>query len=177
LLYRRFDGNGRARITLADYYLEDFEPGRVYTSPTQTISDEEALDFARRYDPQYFHVDAVAARDSVFGGLVLGGFQTAALAWTLVLKTGMFDKSALAGIGVDELRWHKPVRPGDTLRCDFSLLDARMSRTHDDRGVARFRYQVKNQRDETVLSLIIIQMLRRRPGPASGQANSGGNSG
>lgn len=149
---------------MADYYLEDFEPGHTYTSATHTISNEEALDFARRYDPQYFHLDPVAARDSVFGGLVLGGFQTAALAWALVLKTGMFDKSALAGIGLDELRWHKPVRPGDSLRCDFTLLDARVSRSHTDRGVARFRYEVKNQRDETVLSLIMIQMLRRRPG-------------
>ena len=147
----------------ADHYLEDFEPGRTYTSPTQTISEEEALDFARRYDPQYFHLDPEAARDSIFGGIVLGGFQTAALAWTLVLKTGMFGKSAIAGIGLDELRWHKPVRPGDSLRCDFTLLEARASRTHDDRGVARFHYEVKNQRDEVVLSLIMIQMLRRRP--------------
>jgi acyl dehydratase len=147
----------------ADYYLEDFEPGHTYTSPTHTIGEEEALDFARRYDPQYFHLDPVAARDSVFGGVVLGGFQTAALAWTLVLKTGMFDKSAMAGIGLDEVRWRQPVRPGDSLRCDFTLLDARVSRTHDDRGVARFRYEVKNQRDEVVLSLIMIQMLRRRP--------------
>ena len=150
---------------MTDYYLEDFEPGRVYTSATYTISHEEALDFARRYDPQFFHLDPVAARDSVFGGLVVGGFQTAALAWTLVLKTGMFDKSALAGIGLDELRWHKPVRPGDSLRCDFALVDARNSRTQSDRGVARFRYEMKNQRDDTVLSFIITQMLRRRPGP------------
>jgi acyl dehydratase len=152
-----------ARVT--DHYLEDFEPGRIYTSPMHTVSTEEALDFARRYDSQYFHLDPVAARDSVFGGLVLGGFQTAALAWALVLKTGMFDKCALAGIGLDELRWHKPVRPGDSLRCDFALVDARSSRTQSDRGVARFRYEMKNQRDETVLSLIIVQMLRRRPEP------------
>jgi acyl dehydratase len=148
---------------LADYYLEDFELGCTYTSPTQTISEEEALAFARRYDPQYFHLDPVAARDSVFGGIVLGGFQTAALAWTLVLATGMFDKSAMAGIGLDELRWHKPVRPGDSVRCEFTLIEARASRTQSDRGVARFRYEVKNQLDEIVLSLVIIQMLRRRP--------------
>src|SRR4029077_6907704 len=122
----------------------------------------EALDFARRYDPQYFHLDPVAARDSVFGELVLGGFQTAALAWALVLSTGMFDKSAMAGIGLDELRWHKPVRPGESLRWEFPLLEARASRAHSDRGVARFRYEVKNQRDEIVLTLIMIQMLRRR---------------
>ena len=153
----------RDGATLADHYLEDFERGRTHASPVHTVSEAEALDFARRYDPQYFHLDPVAARDSVFGGLVLGGFQTAALAWTLVLKTGMFERSAIAGIGVDELRWHKPVFPGDTLRCDFTLLDARASRTQADRGVARFRYEVKNQREETVLSLIMIQMLRRRP--------------
>ena len=147
---------------MADYYLEDFEPGRTYTSPAYTVTEEEALDFARRYDPQYFHLDPVAARDSVFGGLVLGGFQTAALAWALVLKTGMFDRSAMAGIGLDALRWHKPVRPGDSLRCDFTLLESRASRTHNDRGVVRFRYEVKNQRDEIVLSLVLIQMLRRR---------------
>ena len=148
---------------MTDYYLEDFEPGRTYASPSRTVSEEEALDFARRYDPQYFHLDPVAARDSVFGGLVLGGFQTAAIAWALVQETRMFDRSALAGIGIDELRWHKPVRPGDTLRCDFTLLDARPSRTNADRGVARFRYEVRNQDEETVLSLVIIQLLRRRP--------------
>jgi len=80
-----------------------------------------------------------------------------------VLRTGMFDKSAIAGIGLDELRWHKPVRPGESLRCEFTLLDACPSRTQRDRGIARFRYEVKNQRDEIVLSLVMIQMLRRRP--------------
>ena len=151
------------RHRVADYYLEDFEPGRIYSSPRRTVSEAEALEFARRYDAQYFHLDPVAARDSVFGGLVLGGFQTAAIAWALVLETGMFARSALAGIGVDELRWHKPVRPGDSLRCEFALIDARPSRTQRDRGIARFRYELKNQRDEIVLSLTIIQMLRRRP--------------
>jgi acyl dehydratase len=148
---------------LADYYLEDFEPGRTYTSPARKVSEAEALEFARRYDPQYFHLDPAAARDSVFGGLVLGGFQTAAISWALVQETRMFDACAIAGIGIDELRWHKPVRPGDTLRCDFTLLEARPSRSQNDRGIARFRYQVRNERDEIVLSLIIIQVLRRRP--------------
>jgi len=147
---------------VADYYLEDFEPGRRYSSPVHTVTDEEALDFARRYDAQYFHLDPVAARESVFGGLVLGGFQTAALAWALVLKSGMFDTCPMAGIGLDEVRWHEPVRPGDVLRCDFTLLDARPSKSRPEGGIARFRYELKNQRDEIVLSLIMIQLLRRR---------------
>ena len=147
---------------MTDYYLEDFKLGHSYRSPTHTVTDEKALDFARRYDPQYFHLDPVAARESVFGGLVLGGFQTAAFAWALVLRTGMFDQCAMAGIGLDEVRWHKPVRPGDFLRCDFTLLEARPSKSRAESGIARFRYELKNQRDEIVLTLVMIQLLRRR---------------
>jgi len=147
---------------VTDYYLEDFEPGRTYRSPTHTVSEAEALDFASRYDPQYFHLDPVAACESVFGGLVLGGFQTAALSWALVLRSGMFDQCAMAGIGLDEVRWPNAVRPGDTVRCDFTLLDARPSKSRPDGGIARFRYEMKNQREEIVLSLIMIQLLRRR---------------
>ena len=147
---------------MTDHYLEDFVPGRIYCSPSHTVTDEEALDFARRYDPQYFHLDPVAARESVFGGLVLGGFQTAALSWALVLRSGMFDRCAMAGIGLDEVRWPNAVRPGDCLRCEFTLLDARPSKSRPEGGVARFRYEMKNQRDEIVLSLILIQLLRKR---------------
>lgn len=145
------------------YYLEDFEPGVAYTSPPRTISEEESIGFARRYDPQYFHTDPVAARDSAFGGLACGGFQTAALAWALVLDSRMFDQCPIAGLGVDELRWLAPVRPGDTLRCRFTLLDTRMSDTKPDRGVARFRYEVINQAQVVVMTLVITQLLRRRP--------------
>lgn len=146
------------------YYLEDFEPGVGYMSPPRTMSEEEAIGFARRYDPQYFHTDPVAARDSAFGGLVCGGFQTAALAWALVLESRMFDQCPIAGLGVDELRWLAPVRPGDTLRCRFTLLDSRPSASQPDRGVARFRYEVINQAGTIVMTLVIAQLLRRRPG-------------
>jgi acyl dehydratase len=144
-------------------YLEDFEPGVEYVSPPHSVTLDEALDFARRYDPQYFHTDPVAARRSAFGELVCGGFQTAALAWALVLRSRMFDRCALAGIGVDELRWLAPVRPGDTLRCRFALLERRFSASRPDRGVARFRYEVVDQLERTVLTLVITQLLRRRP--------------
>jgi acyl dehydratase len=150
-------------MTLREYYLEDFEPGVAHLSPPHTVTQEEAIDFARRYDPQYFHTDPVAARDSAFGELVCGGFQTAALAWALVLQSRMFDQCAIAGIGVDELRWLAPVRPGDTLRCRFTLLDSRVSGSKPDRGVARFRYEVIDQAQRAVLTLVIIQMLRKRP--------------
>jgi acyl dehydratase len=150
-------------MTTPDYYLDDFEPGVAHLSPPHTISEEEAIGFARRYDPQYFHTDPVAARQSAFGGLVCGGFQTAALAWALVLQSRMFDQCPIAGIGVDELRWLAPVKPGDTLRCRFTLLDARRSDSKPDRGVARFRYEVLDQDQRVVMTLVMIQLLRYRP--------------
>jgi acyl dehydratase len=76
------------------YYLEDFKLGHLCCSPTHAVTDEEAFDFGRRYDPQYFHLDPVATRQSVFGGLMLGGFQSAAFSWALVLRSGMFDHCA-----------------------------------------------------------------------------------
>lgn len=153
-----------------EYYLEDFEPGVAYLSPPRTISEEEAISFARQYDPQYFHTDPVAARESAFGGLVCGGFQTAALAWALVLESRMFDQCPIAGLGVDELRWLAPVRPGDTLRCRFTLLEARTSGSKPDRGVARFRYEVLDQDQRTVMTLVITQLLRRASAGSSERA-------
>lgn len=147
------------------WYLDDFEVGVGHDSPPHRVSEEEALAFARRYDPQYFHLDAEKARESAFGGLVLGGFQTAALSWALVLASGMFDDSPIAGIGIDELRWLGPVRPGDTLRCRFTLIEKRPSRSRPDAGVARFRYEMLNQDGATVMTLVMIQLLRLRAAP------------
>lgn len=156
-------------MTTRDYFLDDFEPGVVHLSPPHTVTEEEAIGFARRYDPQYFHIDPVAARDSAFGGLVCGGFQTASLAWALVLESRMFDQCPIAGIGVDELRWLAPVKPGDTLRCRFTLLESRPSDKKPDRGIARFRYEMLNQEQQVVMTLVMIQLLRYRPKDASGE--------
>jgi acyl dehydratase len=102
---------------MSTYYLEDFTPGTRITTPSFTLREDELLDFAHKYDPQPFHTDAEAAKGSVFGGLVAGGFQTAALAWRLALRTGCFEHSAMAGIGIDELRWLRPLRVDDTVSC------------------------------------------------------------
>jgi acyl dehydratase len=146
------------------HYLEDFVPGEAHLSPPHTVTEEEALDFAHRYDPQTFHTDPVKARESMFGELVCGGFQTAALAWRMALDSRLFDQCPIAGIGVDELRWWHPVKPGDVLRCRFTLLDARPSGSRADRGVARFRLEVLDAGERVVMSMVLIQLLRRRPG-------------
>lgn len=144
-------------------YIDDFEPGVAYLSPPHEMTEREAIEFAARYDPQYFHLDAEAAKNSAFGGLVCGGFQTAVLTWALALRSGMFDHCPLAGIGIDELRWLAPVKPGDILRCRFTLLEWRPSSSRPGAAVSRMRYEVLNQDDTAVITLVMLQLMKRRP--------------
>ncbi len=144
-------------------YLEDFVSGVTHESPPHEVTAEEAIEFARRYDPQYFHLDAEAAKDSAFGELVCGGFQTASLSWALALKSRMFDDCPLAGIGIEELKWLAPVRPGDVLRCRFTMIDWRASKSRPDAGISRMRYELFNGRDERVFTMVMIQLMRLRP--------------
>jgi acyl dehydratase len=148
---------------MRDYYLEDLKPGDVFSSPRFTLSEQQLLDFARSYDPQPFHLDHAAGAASAFGALVAGGFQTAALSWALALKTGVFDKCALAGLGVDALRWPKPVCAGDTLTCRFEVLEVRKSASRPDAGIATSRFDLFNQRDELVFTMRMTQLLKCRP--------------
>ena len=145
------------------FYLDDFHPGNVYETPAVTVTREQLIGFAREYDPQPFHLDDAAGNASVFGGIAAGGFQTAALAWALGLRTGMFDDCAMAGIGVDELRWRLPLKPGDPLNCKMTVIDHRPSQSEADRGIATFVYDMTNQNGEVIMTLKLIQMLKRRP--------------
>ncbi len=149
-------------MTRGRIFLEDFEPGVTHESPPHAVTEKEAIEFAQRYDPQYFHLDPEAAKNSIFGGLICGGFQTAALAWALALKSGRFDDCAIAGIGIDELRWLEPVRPGDVLRCRFTMMEWRPSGSRPEAGVCRIRYEVISQDDRPVITMVMIQLLRRR---------------
>lgn len=144
-------------------YLEDFAVGTVWRTPSVTMERSRIVDFAGFYDPQAYHLDDEAGADSVFGKLVAPGFQTAALAWKLGLASGYFDHCAMAGIGVDEMRWLAPVSPGDTLRCRMEVLENVPSGTKPDRGFLKMRYEMRNQSDVLVMTLNLLQMLRRRP--------------
>ena len=144
-------------------YIEDFVAGERHVSPTFEFTEKEIVEFARKYDPQYYHLDREAARDSPFGGLVAAGCQTISLAWKLANETGLFDGLELAGIGLDEIRWVKPVYAGDVVRAEFFLLESRPSRSQPGRAIAKFGYEMKNQRDEIVLTLTMIQIMRRKP--------------
>ncbi len=145
-------------------YLDDLAPGQRFTSPGLTLSEAEIIDFAWRYDPQPFHLDATAALGSPYGGLIASGFQSLAICFRLFIQSGVLAESSMGSPGIDELRWLAPVRPGDTLHSEIEVLEVRPSSSRPDRGIARLKYQAVNQRGETVLSFIVNHLLRRRPG-------------
>jgi acyl dehydratase len=147
---------------MRDYYLDDLKPGDAFSSPNLVLTEQDLIEFAEKYDPQPFHLDRDAAKASHFGGLVAGGFQTAALAWALAQRTGVFRKCSLAGVGIDGLRWRKPVRAGDVLTCRFELLKTRISSSRPGQGIAVWRFDVFNQRDEIVLTMRMTQLLKCR---------------
>jgi acyl dehydratase len=144
-------------------YFEDFTVGRRFESPGLALTEAEILDFARRYDPQPFHLDAVAARQSPYGGLIASGLHTLTLTFKLFLETGALAASSLGSPGLDEIRWRLPVRPGDTLQVVVEVVAARPSASKPDRGIATLRYEMRNQHGEVVLTMRGHQILRRRP--------------
>ena len=143
-------------------YLDDLTPGQQFTTPGVTLTEAEIIDFAWRYDPQSFHLDANAAANSPYGGLIASGFQSLAVCFRLFIQSGVLAESSLGSPGIDELRWLAPVRPGDTLHCTIEVLEVRPSSSKPDRGIARLRYRAVNQRQEAVLSFIVNHLLRRR---------------
>lgn len=144
-------------------YLDDLPVGTAFTTAGITLTDAEIIDFAWRYDPQSFHLDAEAAAKSSYGGLIASGFQSLALCFRLFIQTGVLADSSMGSPGIDELRWMAPVRPGDTLHGQVEVIDNLPSRSKPDRGIAKLRYQAVNQRGEVVLSFVVLHLLKRCP--------------
>jgi acyl dehydratase len=146
-----------------DRYFEDYTPGDVYEFGTITVTELEIIEFAKQFDPQYFHVDPEKAVQSRFGGIIASGWHTVCLAMRLFVDHFVSHVASLASPGVDEVRWPNPVRPGDTLRIRVTILDARLSRSKPDRGVVRSKLEAINQKDELVCSMVGISIIGRRP--------------
>jgi acyl dehydratase len=144
-------------------YLEDFVPGQVRESPPRTLTKDEILAFAREYDPQPFHVDERAAKGSVYGGLIASGWQTIGIMMRLMWDTFLKDTVSLGSPGCDEIRWLKPVRPGDTLRARFTITEVTPSRSKPDRGIVRTFTEILDQRGEIVMTVRGLGMFGRRP--------------
>jgi acyl dehydratase len=144
-------------------YFEDYHPGAVYEYGHRTLSEDELLEFARRFDPQPMHVDPEFAKSGPFGGLIASGWHTAGLMMRMLADHYLSQVAGLASPGVDELRWPTPVRAGDRLRLRTTIVEARASRSKPDRGVIRTRAELLNEDDAVVLSLVAVNMVRRRP--------------
>jgi len=144
------------------YYWEDFYQGQVRESGGYSLSEQEIIEFARKYDPQPFHTDKDKAQQSYFGGLIASGWQTASLCMRMICDVYLLEAASLGSPGVDEVRWVKPVRPGDTLHLKTTVLETRASTSRPDMGTVRSRSEVYNQNGELVMHMSGVGMFRRR---------------
>ena len=150
-------------MTAGDVYFEDFTPGREFRTEGITVTEGQIIDFAMAFDPQPFHLNVEAAKATIYEGLIASGFHTMALTFRLFLQTRALAACSLGSPGVDEVRWLRPVRPGDTLRATVQVLEQRPSSSKPDRGIVRLHWTTTNQRSEPVLTLTSLQLVRRRP--------------
>lgn len=147
---------------MTERYFDDFAVGERFLTRGVTLTESGIIDFGLTYDPQSFHTDVEAARQTIYGGLIASGFQTLALGFRMVLDTGIFRGASMGSPGFDELRWLKPVRPGDTLHVELEVVEKTPSRSKPDRGILRIAYRIKNQKDEDVLTFLAMQLLKRK---------------
>jgi acyl dehydratase len=147
-----------------DRYFEDYIEGDSYRFGSIAVDADEVISFAKRFDPQNFHTDPDAAKLTQFGGLIASGWHTAGLTMRLYVEHYLTHVASLASPGLDELRWLKPVRPGDMLSVRVTVLKATPSKSKPDRGAVTSRVEVFNQRDETVMTFTCVNIIgRRRP--------------
>jgi len=145
-------------------YFEDVEVGQTRRFGRYPVTREEILDYARQFDPQPFHLDEAAAARSMFGGLIASGWHTGAMFIRMVSEEAVPGSASTGSIGFDDLKWLKPVRPGDVLSVEATVTEKIESRSRRDIGTVKIESRVLNQRDEPVMTLTSLVLYRRRPG-------------
>src|SRR6267378_7516530 len=149
-------------MEMTDRYLEDFAVGQTFRSGRLQIDKERIKTFGAEFDPQPFHLDEDAARDTIFCGLAASGWHTAALAMRLLVESDLKPAGGIVGVGFDELRWPRPVRPGDELRLESEVLEVRPSKSRPQQGLIKVRTTALNQNGEAVQVLVANLMVPRR---------------
>ena len=145
-------------------YFEDIVVGHTARFGHYEVTREEVTAFAAKYDPQPFHLSDEAAAETYFGRLSASGWHTCAMTMAMVVENlKAHQQAGLGSPGIDELRWLKPVYPGDTLRCESEILETRRSKSRPEMGSYRSRMTVFNQHDEPVLRFVTIALIRTRP--------------
>ena len=146
-------------------YFEDFVVGQTLELGSHEFTSDSIIAFGKAYDPQVYHVDPERAKSSVFGGLIASGWHTAVV-YMRLLVDGLLDATeSLGSPGLDQVRWLKPVRPGDVLTARITFLDSKPSRSRPDRGIIRSRGEMINQDGELVMQLEAVNFFGRRPTP------------
>jgi acyl dehydratase len=146
---------------MSDRYFDDLKMGDRFKSELFEVTEKQIIDFARDFDPQFFHLEPAMAEQTIFKGLIASGWHTAAITMRLFVQTLNFAEGAI-GLGVDELRWPNAVGPGDTLKVETEIIDLRRSRSKPNYGIIRLRNVTTNQRGEIVQTMIANAMVLRR---------------
>jgi acyl dehydratase len=149
------------RERMSERFFEDLRPGARFESESLHVNEQQLVEFAHKFDPQMFHLDRKSAERSIFKGLVASGWHTAAMTMRLFVQTLNFAQGAI-GLGVDELRWPNAVRPGDTLRVETEIIEARASKSKPRHGIVRLRNVTLNQHGEVVQSMYAHALVPRR---------------
>ena len=149
-------------VPVENRYLEDYEPGSIHEFGFITVEEADIIEFGRRFDPQVFHTDPQAAKYSVYGGLIASGWHTAGMMMRLFVEDYLSGVASLGSPGVDELRWTKPVRPGDTLSLRVTVTETKRSRSKPDRGILFSYIEVINQQREVVMRMKAVNLLLYR---------------
>tara|TARA_B100000378_G_scaffold265173_1_gene249462 strand:+ start:222 stop:710 length:489 start_codon:yes stop_codon:yes gene_type:complete len=145
-----------------DRWFEDYVPGTVHDLGSVVVDEQEVIAFARQFDPQPFHLDKERAKKSAFGGLIASGWHTASMVMRLIVDHYLSEISSEGSPGIDELRWLRPVHPGDQLSVRVTILDARRSRSRPERGIVRSQIETLNQDGEIVMHLTSTIFIRCR---------------
>jgi acyl dehydratase len=148
---------------MAGLYFEDLAVGRSFTTAAAEVTAAEIIDFARRFDPQEFHLDAEAARASAFGGLVASGLHTLSLSFRLFFDLRIWPEAILGSPGLREVQWLKPLRPGDRIHVVATVVEVKRSQSKPDRGVVTMRHDTFDAEGERIMTVLCLHLLRARP--------------
>ena len=143
-------------------YFEDYMPGAVHEFGSVGVGEQEVLDFGRRFVPLAYHVDKQAAKKSIYGGVIASGWHTAVLMMRVYTENYLSSVANLGSPGGDELRWDKPVFPGDVLSVRATVLETRRSESRPDRGIVRTFIEVLNQKQDVVMTMKMVNFVRCR---------------
>ncbi len=152
----------RPDAPLKDRCFEDYEIDTVYQFGSVSVDEAEVIDFARRFDPQPFHINPEAAKKTIYGGLIASGWHTAAMMMRLLVDNYLGSVENIGSPGIDELRWTRPVRPGDVLSVRVKVMEASRSRSKPNRGIIQSFIEVINQNEEVVMTVKAINLVQCR---------------